>query len=169
MNDNDTTETQQQQVPRQVECRATKDPAVRIFIAAIMLLVFGVWCFLDMNEYDPPKAWDLQHINEASKYVMNHYGGFVLTPIGLILAGIGVAYLRRRLIADETGIGYAGKDKIAWDAVTELDATKLKSRGIVYLRHGSGSSLTLDSWKLTNFRELVALIENKVPKDSQKA
>ena len=91
----------------------------------------------------------------------------LFVPVGLILFGMGVAYLKRRLIADETGIGYAGKEKIAWNAITELDSEKLKSKGILYLRYGSGKSLTLDSWKLTNFRDLVTLIENKVPQKSQ--
>lgn len=165
---NDVSETQEQQIPQQVQCRSTKDPAIRISIAAIMLIGFGVWCFLDREKYPAPATWDLQHINEASKYVMNNIGPFVFIPIGLILGGVSVSYLKRRLIADETGIGYAGKEKIAWDAITELDAEKLKSKGILYVRHGDNKSLTLDSWKLTNFRDLVTLVESKIPKDRQK-
>ena len=166
---NDIPETQEQQIPQQIKCLPTKDPAIRILALAVMLLVFGVWCFLDRAKYPAPKAWDFQHINEASKHAMNNYGPILLIPLGLIFGGMGVRYLMRRLIADETGIGYAGKEKIAWDAITELDAEKLKSKGILYLRYGDDKSLTLDSWKLTNFRDLVTLVESKVPQDRQKA
>ncbi|RKY28372.1 MAG: hypothetical protein DRP83_00875 [Planctomycetota bacterium] len=166
---NDTTENTEQRLPQQVECHSTKDPAIRVFIAAAMFLGFGIWCFVDMNKYDPPEAWNMQHINDAAKYAMNHYGGFVLVPVGLVLAIGGVRFLRRKLVADGAGIGYAGKDKTAWDAVAELDAKELKSKGIVYLRLGQDKSLTLDSWKLTNFRELLKFIETKIPQDRQKA
>jgi len=164
---NDTSQTQEQEIPNQVECRSTKDPAIRVLLAATMLLVFGVWCFLDREKYPAPEAWDFQHINEASKHAFNNFGPIVFIPVGLVLSWIGIAYLKRRLVADETGIGYVGKEKIAWDAITELDAEKLKSKGILYLRYGSNKSLTLDSWKLTNFRDLVALIESKVSDKSQ--
>lgn len=162
----DTTQAQEQEIPQQVECRSTKDPAIRVLLAAAMLLGFGVWCFLDREKYPAPEAWDFQHINEASKHVFNFYGPMLFVPLGLVLGGIGIAYLKRRLIADGSGIGYAGKEKIAWNTITELDSEKFKSKGILYLRYGDGKSLTLDSWKLTNFRNLVALIESKVSQDS---
>jgi hypothetical protein len=165
----DTTEHIEQQPPQHVECSPAKDPAIRVFIAAAMFLGFGVWCLFDMNKYDPPAAWDMRNINQASKYVMNHYGGFVLVPIGLVLAISGVVFLRRKLLADGEGIGYKGKDKIAWDAVAELDAKQLKSKGIVYLRVEGNKGLKLDSWKLTKFRELLKLLEAKIPQDRQKA
>ncbi len=174
---NDTTDTQEsqdqpsqpeQQTPSKVECEPARDPAIRLFIATAMFLGIAVWCFLDMNKYPKPEVWDLsEHVNEVAGYCFNYYGGFVFLPIGLVLAGFALAYLRRRLVADADGIGYVGKEKVAWDSVTELDAKKLK-KGLLYLHYGDEKILTLDSWKLTNFRDLVAIIETNIPSDRQK-
>jgi hypothetical protein len=144
-----------------VECAATKDPAVRLFILAALLLGFAVWCFLDRRQ--PPAAWDLGHINEISSYLLNNWGPLLLAPLGIVALIWGVVFLRRVLVADEEGIGYRGKQKIAWSDVTRLDASQLESRHILYVEYGDGGRLKLDAWKLRSFRELVAVVERNVP------
>ncbi len=162
---NDTTESPQHP-PQRVEARPSKDPAVRLFIISGMLIAFAVYCYVDKE--DPPPAWDFKHINEASAYALHIGGPIVFGPAGLVSAVWGIVFLRRRLVADDAGIGYLGKNKIAWDDVTEVDAGKLKSKGILYLHHGKNSVLKLDSWKLTDFRDLVALVEQNIPKERMK-
>lgn len=148
---------------RRVECPATNDPAVRLFIFAAMLIGFGVWCFLERTKYPPPEAWTLEHINTIVGYVLNNYGPWVLVPPGLVFVALGVRLLRRKLIADDEGIGYVGAQRIAWSDVTGLDSAKLKDKGVLTLHYGKGRKLVLDSWKLKNFRDLVALIEQYAP------
>lgn len=152
-----------------VECAAARDPAIRLLIAAAMLIGMGLWCFLDRDRYDPPPAWDRKHINEASKYVFNAYGVFVFTPPGVVLAIWTVIFLRRRLLADAEGIGYVGKEKIPWSAIVSLDASQARSKGIVVLHYGEGKKLVLDNWKLTNFRELISLVESRIPPEKVKS
>ena len=43
---NDTTESPPPS-PQRVEARASKDPAVRLFIASGMFLAFGLWCIYE--------------------------------------------------------------------------------------------------------------------------
>ncbi len=162
----DIPESQEKDIPQTVECRAAMDPAIRVFIVTIGLIAVGVWSYAERAKYQAPEAWDVKHINEAAGYAMNHFGPYVCIPAGLIIGAMGIAFVRRRLIADEKGIGYAGKERITWDSISKIDSEKLKSKGIMYLRYGEGKSLKLDSWKLTNFRSLVTLIESKVSQDS---
>lgn len=157
---NDTSE--QSQIST-VECAPTTEPAVRWFIFAAMMIGFAVWCFSERHEYPAPETWDLEHINEAAKYLLNTWGPVVFAPLGLLAVAMAVAHLRSRLIADDEGIGYAGKQKHTWDRVKKLDVSALKAKGILYLTLDDGSEMKLDSWKLQNFRDLVALIEKKVP------
>jgi hypothetical protein len=164
---NDTTENPQP--TQRVEARATRDPTVRLFIVSGMLLVFGLWCVYEVHivgkhEHKPFS----EDINAWSSWLLNYCGPFVFIPAGLVMVIWGMLYLRRRLVADDAGIGYLGKNKIAWDDVTEVDAKKLKSKGVLYLHHGKNSTLKLDSWKLTDFRDLVALVEQKVPRERMK-
>ena len=35
----------------------------------------------------------------------------------------------------------------------------------MHLQYGGGRRLTLDSWKLNGFRELVAFVEKRVPRE----
>jgi len=151
--------------PQRVECSAAKDPVVRLFIVAAMFIAFAVYCFVDKEE--PPAAWDFKHINEAASYALHAYGPYVFVPPGVVFAVWAVVFLRRRLVADVEGIGYAGKEKIPWGDIEALDGTKLKNKGILYLHHGRGRKLTLDSWKLKNFRELVAFVEKHVPAEAR--
>ncbi|MBN1553383.1 MAG: hypothetical protein JXA11_01455 [Phycisphaerae bacterium] len=150
---------------RRVESNAARDPAIRLGIAAVMLIGMGLWCFHDRNKYEPPAAWDMKHINEASKYAFNHFGAFVFVPPGAALVLWMLVFLRRKLIADQDGIGYAGKEKIPWGSITKLDTSQAKSKGILQLHYGDGKVLKLDNWKLTNFRELISLVESKIPSD----
>ncbi len=146
-----------------VECAPTTEPAVRWFIFAAMMLGFAIYCWLDRGNYPAPEAWDIDHINEAAKYLLNTWGPVVFAPLGFIALALAGLHLKSRLIADDEGIGYACKRKHGWDQVKKLDVSELKNKGILYLTLDDGSEMKLDSWKLQNFRDLVALIEKKVP------
>jgi len=84
-------------------------------------------------------------------------------PPGAFALVWGIRFLLRRLVADAEGIGYVGGTKVRWSDVTELDASILKSKQILCLRHGGGRKFVLDAWKLENFRDLVAVVEAHVP------
>ena len=86
--------------------------------------------------------------------------------LGVLLVIVGIRMLRRVLVADSAGIGYLGKDKLPWDQIDKLDASQFKNKGILILLAGEGARtrrLKLDSWKLKNFRDLVAFVEAHVP------
>lgn len=150
-----------------VECTARKDPAVNLFIVAAMGIGFGIWCLTDMRP--PPESWDLDHINEASAYLLNNWGPLLFMPIGLIALIWGILFLRRKLVATAEGIGYEGKQQVPWSRVTRLDASLLRSKNILKLHHGGAKPLTLDSWKLNNFKAMVAFVEQHVPPEAIQA
>lgn len=160
-------ETQQSSLPDSVTSGATKDPIIRMLIGAGILIGAGLWCFMDKDNYPKPEVWDGKHINEVAGYLFNHFALYVLAPPGLLLAIFALLRMKRQIQADQQGIGVVGKEKIAWDAITQLDATLLKEKGVVVL-HYDENTLKLDSWKLTNFKELIALVESKIPADKQK-
>ena len=165
MNDR-STETSGEPKPQRVEARATKDPAVRMFIFAALLLAFGIYCFIDAYiRHKYPHQPFSESLNAWSKWAFNHIGPFVFVPVGLVALAWGIFFLRRKLLADPEGIGYLGKEKIPWDQVTKLDATRLQSKGVLHLYCGEAKKLTLDSWKLESFRDLVALVERHVAPD----
>jgi len=159
------TETPENISPTSVTCPAAKDPAVRTFIMAAMLIGIGIWCWMDAatGKYPPPEAWDIDHINDAAGHAFNHWTPWVALPIGAFMALRGFLALKRVLTADAEGMGYAGKDKLPWDKITALDASRLKSKGILTVRYEGGEKLVLDSWKLRNFRELVGFVEAHSP------
>ena len=157
------TETPENTAPTSMTCPAAKDPAVRTFIMAAMLLGIGIWCWMDAANYPPPKAWDLANINEAAGHVFNHYTPWLAIPIGAFMAFRGFLALRRVLAADAEGMGYKGSDKLPWDKITALDASQLKSKGILTVEYEGDKKLVLDSWKLQNFRDLVAFVEANSP------
>jgi hypothetical protein len=131
-----------------------------------MLLAFGVYCFLDAFIWDKyPKPVD-GNLSDLAGYYFNHGGGIILPLAGLVPLGMAIAFLRRRLVADAEGIGYAGRAKVRWDSVTRLDATELQNKGMLHLHHGAAKPMALDSWKLTNFKALVAFIEQHVPPEA---
>ena len=146
-----------------VECPARKDPAVRMFIIAAMLLGFDIWCFVDGYVYHRPK--EIQSINDKLTWTTNYVGGIALPVLSLIPLGYGIAMLRRRLLADAEGLGFAGKPKVAWSSVTRLDSQDLAGKRILrlhYQANGQDRVLVLDGWRLENFKPLVALVEQKV-------
>jgi len=159
------TETPENIESTSVTCPAAKDPAVRTFIIAAMLLGIGIWCWMDAasGRYEPPEAWDLDHINKAAGYVFNHFTPWLAIPIGAFIAFRGFLALRRVLAADAEGMGYKGSDKLPWDKITALDASRLKSKGMLEVEYEGGEKLMLDSWKLQNFRELVGFVEAHSP------
>ena len=115
-------ETESSASVNRVECTAARDPAVRLFILALMMLMFAAWCYVEayvQKKYPYPDPWN---INAYANYALNHYGPFVFGPPGLVVLVHAIVFLRRRLIADEEGIGYAGKGKLRWDRVDCLDA-----------------------------------------------
>ena len=152
-----------------VECTAARDPAVRLFILAGMMLVFGIWCFVDAfvkGKYPMPEDGNL---NDAMTHYFNHVGGIVLPLAGLVPLIWAILFLRRKLVADADGIGYAGKTPLAWPAITQLDASLLQDKGIIKLHRDRGRPLVLDSWKLNNFKALVAFVERHTPDEARQA
>ncbi|MGA2265643.1 MAG: hypothetical protein ABSH10_04350 [Phycisphaerae bacterium] len=153
----------EQSAAGRVICPAAKDPAVRVLIGAAMALGLGLWMGYDAyvaNKYPYPHPYN---INDYAKYVLNHYGPFVLVPIGLALVVWAVVMLRRVLVADGEGLGYEGGAKHLWATVTSVDAALLASKGILVLGLQGGAKLVLDAWKLRNFKELVAFVEAHLP------
>lgn len=169
MNDQPNAQAEQPASPRRVEARAAKDPVVRQFIFAAMLLAFGGWFLYDgyiAGKYPRPAGPFGEAINEYATWAVNAFGPLLLIPLGLLFLVKAVLLAKSVLIADDEGLGYAGKTRIAWGRIKEADASRLKSKGLLDLHH-PGGKLTLDSWKLgdENFREIVKLVERHVPAD----
>ena len=142
-----------------VICPSVRDLVVRPLILAVGLVGFGIWCAFDQQEYAP---FD-KDMNTWLTWAMNYYGQFAFTALGMIPLYFAVRAMRRRLVADETGVGFQGKETVAWSSVTGLDASELKGKQILYLLHGQGQRYTLDGFDLRNFAELVAFVEDHVP------
>jgi hypothetical protein len=146
-----------------VTCPASKDPVVRVFIGAGMALAMGLWTGYDhyiLGKYPYPEPYN---INEFGKYVFNHYSPLVFLPIGLALVVWAIVIMRRVMVADGEGLGYQGGAKHPWTAVTSVDASRLAAKGILVLGLQGGAKLVLDSWKMRNFKELVAFVEDHLP------
>ena len=144
-----------------IQCPATKDPIIRLMIFMGMCVAFTIWCFIDMPK--TPYAPFTEDINKFGYWAANHIPPFFLIPLTIILLVTIIKKKRRVLIADDDGIGYAGKEKIAWSDVTKLDASQLKAKGILLVHYGDEKMLKLDSWRLQNFRDMVAFAESKIP------
>lgn len=166
--DADMTQPTESRKIERVECPAVKEPAVRKFIVAAMFLGFGLYCAYDafvLGKYPKPKS---ENINELASWAFNHIvGPFVLVPIGLVVLIWALWSLKRVLAADEAGIGYVGSEKVSWDQITRVDAARIQ-KGLLYLYVGEDRKITLDSWKLENFKQLVAVVESAVPQDKIK-
>ncbi len=163
-------QVQNEEVPTSVECPAAREPAVRLFIVAGILIGFGLWCFVDVHVRGKYPWKEDANTSEVFSYWFNQGGAFVFPLLGLIPLGLAAASLRRKLVADEEGIGYVGKEQIAWSAIRSLDAAKLADKGILRLDYEAGGgqkTLKLCNWKLQNFRALVLLVEKKVPAAKQ--
>lgn len=166
---NDTTEQTPQQGsgPAPIECRATKDPSVRLFILAAMLVGFGVYCLIDDLSGKYPYVPAAEDINQWATWGLNHFGPYVFIPPGVLAAVLAFRGLKRVFTADAGGLGYLGKDKIAWSQITRLDGSLLQEKGILLIEYGRGKQLKLCDWKLTNFKALVAFIESHVPESAR--
>lgn len=148
------------EVPDRVECPTSRDPAVRLFIGAGIAFALGIWCILDLAHY--PYAAPGEDINKFGGWAFNH-GGAILGPlIGVVVLVLALRFIKRRVVAGSEGLTVSGKPTIPWEKVEAVDATQLADKGIVVVRAGQ-REVKLDSWKLQNFKPLVALIESKVP------
>jgi hypothetical protein len=148
----------------QVVCPAAKDPAVRSFIFAAITLSLGLYCFYDHYVAGKYQLTDKDNINVVVTYSFNHYGPFLLVPLGLVILVKGIGQLRRVLVADDAGFGYVGKRKIPWSAVTGLDKSKF-DKGLLGLHYADGENkgkFMLDNLALRNYRALIALVDQKV-------
>ncbi|MFB3893512.1 MAG: hypothetical protein ACE15C_15975 [Phycisphaerae bacterium] len=165
----------EEEAPREpltrVECPAAKgydNPATRLLIVAIVAVGIGVYCAYDAyiaRLYEQvPMTWE--NASKWASYAFNAYGPFILIPLGVFLGVWAIRRLQQVLVADEEGIGYVGREKIAWSEITELDGKRVE-KGLLTLTYGQDGELVLDSWKLKNFRDLVAIIEQHVPEDKQ--
>jgi hypothetical protein len=158
-------DTDQPVASDRVVCPAAKDPVVRLLIGAAMALTFGLWMVYDhyfQGKY--PKA-EPSDINKYAGYLLNHFGPFVLIPVGLVLVVWGIGVMRRGLVADAEGIGYRGGARWPWTDIASVDASRLKGKGILVLHSRAGGKLLLDSWKLMNFKDLVVFVEAHLPPD----
>ena len=77
----------------------------RLGMVAILLGV-GVWTILDYLNKGYQYGEDF---NEHVRYCLNKFGIFVLCHIALVILVRAIVARSRRLVADEKGIGYAGK------------------------------------------------------------
>jgi hypothetical protein len=157
------------EAPQQVTCPAAKDPAVRLFIVSGMTLAGALWCIWDayiLGHY--PYAPIHEDINKFAGWAFNHFLPVILLPVAIVTGVWGYVFLKRVLVANQEGIGYQGKTRYTWDDVTKLDASELAEKKILRLQvKGREKPLVLDAWKLENFVDLVALVEEKVPDDRQ--
>lgn len=154
--------------PVSVKCTATKDPAVRATIGLCIALAGAAWCAYDIfiaknYEYKPLS----EDINAFGGYIFNLAGVIILPIVALIVLVKLMKFKKRFITADENGISENGAKPIAWSEITQLDATKLKAKDIIVLHHPAGT-LKLDAWKLTNFRELLELVQEKIPAEKTK-
>jgi hypothetical protein len=155
-------DTPSSQAGQHIECRASHEPAVRRFIVAAGLIGFGLWCWSDRAKYTAPQVWDLPHINEAASYLLNHWGPFLLVPAGMIALAFGIRQLMLHVTADEEGLAYRGRH-LAWKDVKVLDARQLVTKGLLVLEPSEGKPWVLDSYRIRDFRQLVAFIEAHTP------
>ena len=157
-------DTESQSKPERVECPATTD--LRLLAVGVGMIGLGVWCFVEayvMDEH-PYKPFS-QDINDWASWAFNHIGAFAFFAVGALLLVRALMAMRRRLVADAEGIGYVGKERIPWTGVRPItggDESQLRDKQILCLHHGNNETLKLDAYKLKNFRELVAFVEDHV-------
>ena len=153
------TDSANQSTSDRIECKATKDPIVRLFILAAMLIGFGLYCYMTREPNYTPAGKDL---NKFLSWAMGEYGPFACIPPGVLVALWAFLAARKRLVVDAQGIGFVGGEKIAWSAVTAVDASRLQSKGLLFI-HAADKSMRLCDWKLTDFKPMVAFLETHLP------
>jgi len=137
---------------------------VRWFVIAGILILLGVWCFYDAKvkgKYPYPEK-GLDDTSEFISYAFNHWGPILFVPVGILCIVGGAMSMRRVLVADAEGIGFAGKQKLPWSACTRVDKSRLEEKGILHLYFGE-KKLPLDQWKLRYFRELLDFVQAHCP------
>ncbi|MBS3820599.1 MAG: hypothetical protein GVY16_06795 [Planctomycetes bacterium] len=151
--------------PDRVACSPNNDPGVRLFIAAGLLLAMGVYCVIDIMRGAYTYVSPSEDFNAFASWAFNFAGQFVFSLPGLVLLVWGVLYFRRTCVADAAGIHYAyfSSEPIRWEQIERIDASQLKSKGILKVHATDGRHVTLDSWKLKNFKPLVSYVEQNVP------
>ena len=145
---------------KQILCPTSRDSVFRLLIIGVALVGFGIWCMFDQRDHVP---FSMKNINAWGKWATNFYCAIICPILGVTMLIWASLILRRKLLADGQGIGYLGKEKIPWSDVTGLDASNLEDKQILHLLHGQDQKLTLDGYKLKNFKELVAFVESCVP------
>jgi len=156
-----------------VQARPSMDPTVRLLIVAAMFIGVGAWCFCEANfakddngnpKYPrPAEPFSVKTINAWAGYITNHGGGYVLPLLGLPFLIGAVRQIRRRMTVDATGIT-AGREKVAWSDVKEIDAGEMAKKSILKIYHDQGM-IKIDGyyWQKSDFRTMVAIIEQNVP------
>ena len=150
-----------------VECRANRDPAVRLLIAAAMCLGGGVWCFMDAylkGKYPKPESGDEEFMNKMAAHLFNHYVPFIAAVALVVLVVWAWKVTRRLLVADAKGLTVNGQ-AYAWGDFSGVDASRLPSKGLLVLKI-AGDDLVLDRYKYHNFKDLITLVERHVTLES---
>ena len=148
-----------------VECPAARDPYLRMLILGVVMLGWGLWsgydAYLAVDKQGQPK---LSMKTDEMRFLFNAVMFYVLPPAGVVALVWAGRIRRRRLVADEEGLGYVGGEKIAWNCIRRLVP---RGKGLLHVHYegadGSPRRLKLDSWMLKGFNELVAFIEAKSP------
>ena len=151
-----------------IQCRAAKDPMTRAVIGLCAVLAGAGWCAYDIfiakkYVYKPFN----EDINAWGKYVMNFAGAVVLPLLAIFIVYKLMKFRSVVFEADNNGISKNGTQLLKWAEISSIDATKLSSKDIIIIKY-LGKSLELDGWKLTNFREMLEVIQSNVPADLMK-
>lgn len=142
--------------PERVECPTTRESTLRYFGIGLLLIGFGAWAAVEVfvtHKYLPGDDW----------YTFNAGLVYAGIPLGLVLLALGMLKLRKTFVADQEGLGYRGKEKVAWGEVRKLVLRGKGRLDVVYEHGGQEGAFKLDSWELRNFAPLVTLIEARTP------
>jgi hypothetical protein len=148
-----------------VECPTAKDPYIRMLIVGIVMIGWGLLSGYDAlvkKDNSGNRVYSLD--NKPSHFLFNLGMFGLLPPAGIVALVWAQRIRRRRLVADEEGLGYVGREKIAWGRLQRLVP---RGKGLldVYYAAADGTQrrLKLDSWMLKNFNDLAKFIEAKAP------
>jgi hypothetical protein len=148
-----------------VECPAAMDPCVRMFIVALLMLAYGLYCAYDLFVATGAEGGPKYSMEKNASIYLYNVACLILVPIGAVCLAWGVVMVGRKLLADQEGIGFVGQEKVAWQRIYRI-VTRGKGLLDLYYKDQEGQDdgvIRLDSWKLKNFAELVALVESKTP------